>query len=259
MPHGKDENCAGRALRVLRRKWPRDERAGDQTGMRAAVRSAGNESKGFVPRARQEVDVGLLFGAWTRQLAVNEGSVTGAILAHMAAHANLSPTRALPLLDQALVLFNCGASLSQSGCFACCTILAAYTLAPPPHDQRTSASQLPACSLRLFYRPRPAPRSSDFLLTSSHSSHPKHAFARCCHKHCTILTIAHSGARKNKIITKERKIGLSSECHRLLFSHNAKSQPRTRSPHQVLPSRSLSQHFVFFHSWNRTALYEIMF
>ncbi|EKG20931.1 Coatomer epsilon subunit [Macrophomina phaseolina MS6] len=56
----------------------------------------------------------------------------------MAAHANLSPTRALPLLDQALVPFNYGASLSQSGCFLCCTILAAHTLAPPPHDQRTT-------------------------------------------------------------------------------------------------------------------------
>lgn len=210
--------------------------------MAAVAGSSGNESQGLVPRA-QQLDVGLLFGALTRQLAVNEAprqcQCDRRNPGVEAAHANLSPTRALPLLNQPLVLFNCGASLSQSGRFLSCTILAVHTLAPPPHDQRTTASQLPVLSLRaLFILVAPPAARLNFpphffsLLSPTTPSTKK------------LLPPPPEDQEKENTTEKEKQLD-SAAIAIACSSHNAKSQPRTRSPHQVLPSRSLTHQHLF--------------
>lgn len=170
------------------------------------------------------------------------GSVTGAILAHMAAHANLSPTRALPLLDHFLTA---APPSANTAALASCIILAAHTLAPPPHDQRTvrPSSLLTCCAPFLLSAPPPTARliPSSLLLTFLTCNS---AFARCTPQALQKRQFCPPRSKKKINFSKTERLDQAASAI-ACFSHDATSQPRTRSPHQVLPSRSLSQHFVF--------------
>lgn len=112
----------------------------------------------------------------------------------------------------------------------------------------TSAQCVPApCSpvARLFYSLRPPPTarliSSSLLLTFLTCNS---AFARCTPQALQKRQFCPPRSKKKINFSKTERLDQAASAI-ACFSHDATSQPRTRSPHQVLPSRSLSQHLFF--------------